>query len=88
MTLLPSLLAIGPIGTTEILIILFIVLLLFGAKKLPELARGLGKSMSEFKKASSELEREASADTSDANANKSAPEKKSEPVRPGSPGSN
>ena len=37
-------------GTTEILIILFIVLLLFGAKKLPELARGLGQGFKEFKK--------------------------------------
>jgi sec-independent protein translocase protein TatA len=84
MTLLPSLLAIGPIGTTEILIILFIVLLLFGAKKLPELARGLGKSMSEFKKASSELEREANADTTP----KPSPDKKPEAVRPGGPGAN
>lgn len=38
------------IGWTEILIILGIVLLLFGAKKLPELARSLGKSLKEFKK--------------------------------------
>lgn len=46
------------IGTTEIVIILFIVLLLFGAKKLPELAKGLGKSVSEFKKATNEIEAE------------------------------
>jgi sec-independent protein translocase protein TatA len=51
-------------GTTEIVVILFIVLLLFGAKKLPELAKGLGKSVNEFKKASTELDREeASAET-------------------------
>jgi sec-independent protein translocase protein TatA len=88
MTLFPSLLAIGPIGTTEILIILFIVLLLFGAKKLPELARGLGKSMSEFKKASAEMEREAHADPSEPTTTKPAPDKKAEVLRPGGPGSN
>jgi len=38
------------LGYQELMIILVIVLLLFGAQKLPELARGLGKSMSEFKK--------------------------------------
>ena len=47
-------LAIGPFGTTELLIILAVVILLFGAKKLPELAKGLGKSIKEFKKASNE----------------------------------
>lgn len=44
------------IGTPELLIIFFVVLLLFGAKKLPELARGMGKSIKEFKKATSEIE--------------------------------
>ena len=44
------------IGTTEILIIFFAILLLFGAKKLPELARGMGKSIKEFKKAAHEVE--------------------------------
>jgi sec-independent protein translocase protein TatA len=41
-------------GGTELLLILFIVLLLFGAKRLPELAKGLGQSIKEFKKASTE----------------------------------
>ncbi len=40
----------GTPGLPEILVILFVVLLLFGAKKLPELSRSLGKSLSEFKK--------------------------------------
>ena len=44
------------LGYQELLIILVIVLVLFGAQKLPELARGLGKSMSEFKKAQAEDE--------------------------------
>jgi sec-independent protein translocase protein TatA len=47
-------LAVGPLGTTELLLILAVVILLFGAKKLPELAKGLGKSVKEFKKASAE----------------------------------
>lgn len=40
------------------LIIFLIVLLLFGAKKLPQLARGIGKSMGEFKRARDDFERE------------------------------
>ena len=42
-------------GTTEILIIVFGVLILFGGKKIPEFARGLGKALKEFKKASREI---------------------------------
>jgi sec-independent protein translocase protein TatA len=44
------LLAFGQPGPTELLIILAIVLLLFGAKKLPGLSNSLGRSLSEFKK--------------------------------------
>lgn len=47
-------LAIGMPGGQELLIILFVVLLLFGAKKLPELSRALGKSLGEFKKGQQE----------------------------------
>jgi sec-independent protein translocase protein TatA len=39
------------IGKGEILIILIVVLILFGAKKIPEFAKGLGKGIKEFKKA-------------------------------------
>lgn len=39
------------LGITEILIIVFVILILFGAKKIPELAQGIGKGMKEFKKA-------------------------------------
>jgi sec-independent protein translocase protein TatA len=48
----------GFLGTQEMVIIFLIFLLLFGAKKLPQLARGVGKSMGEFKKAREEFERE------------------------------
>ncbi len=44
------------LGMPEILIIFFIVLLLFGAKKLPELAKGLGKGLKEFKQATKDPE--------------------------------
>lgn len=43
------------LGGWEIVLILAVVLLLFGAKKLPELARGLGTGIKEFKKATSEV---------------------------------
>jgi sec-independent protein translocase protein TatA len=43
------------LGGGEIVLILAVVLLLFGAKKLPELARGLGQGIKEFKKASNEV---------------------------------
>jgi len=42
----------GMLGGWEIVLILAVVLLLFGARKLPELARGLGQGIREFKKAS------------------------------------
>jgi len=48
----------GPLGTPELIIIAILVLVLFGAKKLPTFARSLGKSMGEFKKARDEFERE------------------------------
>ncbi|RKD20172.1 twin-arginine translocation protein, TatA/E family subunit [Pelobium manganitolerans] len=46
------------LGTQEIILILFAVLLLFGGEKLPELARGLGKGIREFKDASDGVKRE------------------------------
>jgi sec-independent protein translocase protein TatA len=48
----------GNFGGPDVLIILLIVLILFGAKKLPDLARGLGQSMNEFRKAREDIGRE------------------------------
>jgi TatA/E family protein of Tat protein translocase len=50
--------ALGMPGLQEWVLILLIVLILFGAKRLPELARGLGQSVNEFRKAKDEFDRE------------------------------
>ena len=50
---------IGSVGPTELIILLTIILLLFGAKRIPELARGLGTGVKEFKRGTSgEAERD------------------------------
>ena len=46
------------LGWTEILLIAFVVLLLFGGKKIPELMRGLGRGVREFKDAKDNVKRE------------------------------
>ena len=64
---LDPMLAIFNLGGTEIILILAIALLLFGGKKLPELAKGLGQGIKEFKKATgnaSESVRQVMEDTS------------------------
>jgi sec-independent protein translocase protein TatA len=48
----------GNFGGPDVFIILLLVLILFGAKKLPDLARSLGQSMNEFKKAREDIDRE------------------------------
>ena len=77
---MPILLALSMPGWPEILIILFIVLLLFGAKKLPELARGLGQSMNEFRKAKDEFERELHKTSQVVEVKEVAEKKPHEPV--------
>ncbi|GGE98905.1 Sec-independent protein translocase subunit TatA/TatB [Hymenobacter cavernae] len=51
---LASLFLIGNFGTTEILLIVVAIILLFGAKRIPELFRGMGQGIREFKDASKE----------------------------------
>ena len=50
------------IGWPEIILVLAVFLLLFGAKRLPEIARSIGKSMKEFKKATKDVKKELSVD--------------------------
>ncbi len=60
------------LGGWEIVLILAVVLILFGAKKLPELAKGLGTGIKEFKKATREVTDEVQRSLED-NSNYSAP---------------
>jgi TatA/E family protein of Tat protein translocase len=56
--MLHSLFLIGSFGTTEILLIVFVIVLLFGAKRIPELFKGMGQGVREFKDASKVAENE------------------------------
>ncbi|HEV7780264.1 MAG TPA: twin-arginine translocase TatA/TatE family subunit [Chitinophagaceae bacterium] len=55
----------GMLGTNEIIIILVIVLLLFGGRKIPELMRGLGKGVREFNDAKSNVKKEIEESAND-----------------------
>jgi len=68
-------------GPTEWVLILVIVLVLFGAKKLPELARSLGQSMNEFRKAREEFDKELHQAGQDL---KASPQN-TQPYQPGQP---
>jgi sec-independent protein translocase protein TatA len=48
----------GSIGTPELLVIMLVILLLFGSKRLPELARGIGKGIRQFRKAMDDVKEE------------------------------
>lgn len=52
----------GSIGGPELFLILLIIVILFGAKKLPELARGLGEGIREFRKAARDVQEEIGKD--------------------------
>lgn len=57
----------GNLGVTEILVIGGVVLLIFGPKRLPELAKGLGKGIRDFKKALNEPDEKDSSSSGDSN---------------------
>lgn len=61
----------GIIGGTEIIVILVIVLVLFGGKKIPELMRGLGKGVKEYKNAVNDINKEIK-DTTNGNSEQGA----------------
>jgi len=52
---------IGPVGWNELVVVLIIVLVIFGPKRLPELAEAMGKSIRKFKEASRDVEEEVTA---------------------------
>jgi TatA/E family protein of Tat protein translocase len=53
----------GNLGTTEILLIVLVIVIFFGARKIPELAQGLGKGIREFRKAAREVQEDIDTDT-------------------------
>lgn len=55
----------GNIGGMEIFIIVLVILIFFGAKKIPELAQGIGKGMKEFKKAIKDVEEDININDDD-----------------------
>jgi sec-independent protein translocase protein TatA len=66
----------GNIGAQELLLILLIVVLLFGARKIPDLAKGLGNGIKEFRKASKEAGKEDEKESEPAKKDGAATEKK------------
>jgi sec-independent protein translocase protein TatA len=60
-----QLLLLGPLGTTEIIIIAIIVLLLFGGKKIPELMKGIGKGVKNFREGVKGIEEDIKLDDSE-----------------------
>lgn len=64
----------GSLGGFEWLIIILVVLLLFGAKRIPELARGLGQGIQEFRKASDDIKKEIERGGQDGNQPQSSSE--------------
>ncbi|HCR49787.1 MAG TPA: twin-arginine translocase TatA/TatE family subunit [Rhodothermales bacterium] len=55
----------GNIGSTEIIVIALVIFIFFGAKRLPEIARGLGKGIGEFKKATRDIQNELNVQADD-----------------------
>lgn len=69
------LLPLGVIGPWQWVIIALVIILLFGGKKIPELMRGLGKGMKEFKKGMNEVENDIKEIDEDLNSTAKTPDK-------------
>jgi sec-independent protein translocase protein TatA len=75
----------GPIGMPELVVIMFLALLIFGPRKLPELGRSLGRSLGEFKRASNELRNTLDEEIRVEEQRNAERQRAAEPARPGSP---
>jgi TatA/E family protein of Tat protein translocase len=75
----------GSIGVPELIIILTIALIIFGPRKLPELGRSLGRSLSEFKRASNELRATLDEEIRVDEQRQQEPARSATPVTPAAP---
>jgi len=62
---MPIFALVGPLGPWELLIIFFIILIIFGPRKLPEVAEAMGKSIQKFKRASKDAREEIESGLND-----------------------
>lgn len=69
----------GSFGPLEIILIFLVVLLIFGAKRIPEIARGIGKGIREFKDATSEISQELESEAQSRQINKPRSPQQGEP---------
>jgi sec-independent protein translocase protein TatA len=67
---MPIVALVGPLGWSELLIIFFIILIIFGPRKLPEVAEALGKSIQKFKRASKDAREEIESGLDDSKKDK------------------
>jgi len=67
---MPNFALVGPLGWQELIILLIIVLIVFGPRKLPEVAEAFGKSIQKFKRASREAREEIESGIADAKDDK------------------
>ncbi|MEF9924274.1 MAG: twin-arginine translocase TatA/TatE family subunit [Muribaculaceae bacterium] len=71
-----TLLLFGSLGTPEVIIIVFVILLLFGGKKIPELMRGIGKGVRSFKSGMNEIQDEINTPSASDDTKKEEDKKK------------
>jgi sec-independent protein translocase protein TatA len=67
---MPIVALVGPLGWSELLIIFFIILIIFGPRKLPEVAEAMGKSIQKFKRASKDARQEIESEIDDSDKDK------------------